>query len=130
MKATPATKIMMRALELSEAANGIPGAVDSNDKNSYVRAKKRLRFDEDDAGPSTTPVDLDESVEEEEQRRSAAKSPSATDTGQSPNKGTPKSVKSAKRLRADARKSVGRVCFFAFLRCDIILDKLTRITIY
>ena len=32
VKATPVTKIMVRVLELSNVANGIPDAVESNDK--------------------------------------------------------------------------------------------------
>jgi hypothetical protein len=56
----------MQALELSDAANGIPGAIDSNDKKTYNRAKKRLQFTEE-AGPSIAAVNTDESIKEDDE---------------------------------------------------------------
>ena len=49
---TPSTMVMMEALETSHAAHGIPGAVDSNAKETFPTARKRPHL--------TSEVSLDE----------------------------------------------------------------------
>jgi hypothetical protein len=89
----------MRALELSHAANGIPGAVDSNDK-TYKQANKRLQSNEE-AGPSNAAVNMGESSEEDDESPAAVSSIptfAVVDNG---------SAQLAKRKRGDKRKLVG-----------------------
>ena len=52
MVVTPSTMVMMEALETSHAAHGIPGAVDSNAKETFPTARKRPHL--------TSEVSLDE----------------------------------------------------------------------
>jgi hypothetical protein len=101
---TPATQILADLMETSVASSGIPEAIDSNNTSSLELARKRMHLDDDnDDNESTAMLNLDESVDEDNevvQETPGAVQPSGSGCPPLvPHKSPPK-----KRTRRDKRK--------------------------